>query len=45
MHENLELSESVEELDNLQKHFANIIQEILFKYLIRKENNRNCHIS
>jgi hypothetical protein len=26
MHENLELSESVEELDNLQKHFANIIQ-------------------
>jgi len=26
MHENLELSESVVELDNLQKHFANIIQ-------------------
>jgi hypothetical protein len=33
MHENLELSESVEELDNLQKHFANIIQEIHFKYI------------
>jgi len=27
MHENLELNESVSEFDNLQKHFANIIQE------------------
>ena len=26
MHENLELNEPVTELDNLQKHFANIIQ-------------------
>merc|ERR1712121_192523 len=26
MHENLELDESVDEFDNLQKHFANIIQ-------------------
>ena len=32
MHENLELSESVEELDNLQKHFANIIQAIISKH-------------
>jgi len=27
MHENLELDESVDEFDNLQKHFANIIQD------------------
>ena len=38
MHENLELNEPVTELDNLQKHCANIIQVKRFFYFLEKSN-------